>query len=251
MAMTRFKLFFKPFWLAVQFLTRLPTPHYATVSAQEMGKAIAWFPLVGAIIGAGLVAVAQFNAVLPAHIVAGLVLAFWVWVTGALHLDGLADTADGWLGGTGNPQRALEIMKDSRIGTGGGVALGLMLLLKWSVLVVVIEHQAWWFLALAPVIGRIASIALMPVTAYVSANGIAEQMFNHLNRGWVGLWVLGLLLGLLWLHPGLAIGLILAWLWIRKTMQTITGGMTGDTAGATTELMELFWLMGVIGVLLN
>lgn len=241
---------FKVFFLAIQFLSRFPTPQYVSITAEEMGRSISWFPVVGALIGVLLVSVAQLHLWLPPEVVAGLVLAVWIWSTGALHLDGLADTADGWLAG-GDHQRALEIMKDSRIGTGGGVALVGLLLLKWSLLVVMIEYQAWWFLLAAPVVGRIASIGLMPVTRYVSLNGIAEQMFLHLNKRIIWLWVSAVMVGLLFVSPGLFAGGLLAWFWMRWLMIRITGGMTGDTAGAMTEVMELAFLLGAAVILIN
>ena len=241
---------FKVFFLAIQFLSRFPTPQYASITAEEMGRSISWFPVVGALIGVLLVSVAQLQIWLPPEVVAGLVLAVWIWSTGALHLDGLADTADGWLSG-GDHQRALEIMKDSRIGTGGGVALVGLLLLKWSMLVVVIEHQAWWFLLAVPVVGRIASIGLMPVTQYISLNGIAEQMFLHLNKRFIWFWISVLMVGLLFVSPGLLIGVLLAWFWMRWLMIRITGGMTGDTAGAMTEVVELAFLLGTVVILIN
>ncbi len=242
---------FKPFWLAVQFLSRFPSIQYDSVSAQEMGRAINWFPVVGAFIGLLLVLVAQLHLWLPSQIVAGLVLAFWVWSTGGLHLDGLADTADGWLSSSGNQQKALEVMKDSLIGTGGGTALVLMLILKWATLTIIIDYQVWMFLFLAPVIGRIASINLMPVTQYVSLNGIAQDMFLHLNRYVVWAWMLFLSIGMLWLTPFLFLGLMIVWFWGRWIMIKITGGMTGDTAGAMIEVMELAWLIGVVVILIN
>jgi len=242
---------FKPFWLAVQFLSRFPSIQYDSVSAQDMGRAMNWFPVVGGVIGLLLVAVAQLYLWLPSQIVAGIVLAFWVWSTGGLHLDGLADTADGWLSSSGDPQKALAVMKDSLIGTGGGVALVLMLILKWTVLVVIIDYQAWLFLFLAPIVGRIASINLMPVTEYVSLNGIAQDMFLHLNRYVLWGWMLLLSIVVIWINPYLFLGLTLVWFWVRWVMISITGGMTGDTAGAMIEVMELDWLMGLVIVLIN
>jgi len=242
---------FKPMWLAIQFLSRFPSIQYDVVTAQDMGRAINWFPIVGALIGLLLVLVAQLYQWLPAEVVAGLVLACWIWSTGGLHLDGLADTADGWLSAVGDQKKALEVMRDSLIGTGGGVALVMLLILKWSVLVVIIEQQAWLCLLLAPIVARVASINLMPVTEYVSLNGIAEDMFDHLNRYVVWFWALLLSAAVVWINPVLLIGLVIVWFWIRWVMIRITGGMTGDTAGAMIEVMELAWLMGAIVLLIN
>ena len=238
----------KPFFLALQFMSRLPTPQYAAISAKEMGQAVSFFPVVGAVIGLILMlsgwGLSQLP--LPTEITAALVLAIWAWVTGGLHLDGLADTADGWLGGVGDHQRALTIMKDSRIGTGGGVALVIFLLLKWLAIKALLLHQAWLWLLFAPIIGRIAAIALMPTTRYVSQAGLAEEMSQHLNRWHIALWTLLALSFLLYLDWKLAAGLGILWIWGRWLMIRITGGMTGDTAGMMTELMELGFMLGLI-----
>ena len=236
----------KSFWLALQFMTRLPTPQFDSISAQEMGRSIQFFPIVGLIVGSVLVASAQLHFILPNEIVAGLVLAVWAWITGALHLDGLADTADGWLGGVGNQQRALEIMKDSRIGTGGGVALGVVLLLKWLALTYLIEAQLWLWLLFIPLIARVAAIGLMPFTPYVSLQGLAEEMVLNLNRWVVFVWLVLVLVVLTWLAWPVVVGLIGVWFWMRWLMVRITGGMTGDTAGAMTEVMELAIMIGLI-----
>lgn len=239
----------KAFWLALQFMSRLPTPQFEKITAKEMGQSINYFPVVGFIIGLSLVATAQLHTILPNEIVAGLVLAMWAWITGGLHLDGLADTADGWLGGVGNQQRALEIMKDSRIGTGGGVALGLILLLKWLALTYLIEAQLWLWLLFVPVIGRIASIGLMPLTQYVSLQGLAEEMVLNLNRWLIYFWLISAILIITWFAWPLVVWLMAVWLWMRWLMIRITGGMTGDTAGAMTEVMELAVMLGLIGFL--
>lgn len=237
----------KAFWIALQFMSRLPTPQYAILTAKEMGQSIHYFPLVGLIIGAALVSMAQLTLWLPSELVAGLVLAMWAWITGGLHLDGVADMADGWLGGVGNHDRALEIMKDSRIGTGGGVALVVVLLLKWLTLSYLIEAELWFWLLFVPLIARVASIGLMPFTTYVSIEGLAEEMVLNLNRKVVIAWLLLTATVLGWFAWPLVLWAFGVWLWMRWLMIRVTGGMTGDTAGAMTEVMELAIMLGLIG----
>lgn len=233
---------FKPFWLAVQFFTRWPTPQYAQVDAQDMGRALAYLPLVGLLIGVSLWALSLLQAWLPLEVVALLILLLWVWNTGALHIDGAADFADGWLGGYGDKQRALSIMKDSRIGTGGGVAIGLILLLKWVLLTeLLLVEQAWW-LVLIPLIARIGSLVLMITTVYASENGMAESMFRFLNPKIVWFWLAVITLLILWLQPGLVFVLV-AWLWVRWLLIRTLGGMNGDGAGLMTEVLEISGLM--------
>lgn len=241
----------KTFWLCLQFFTRLPTPQYDQVSAKEMGVALAWFPVVGALIGGILVGVAKSLSFLPDFLDAILVLIIWVWITGALHLDGLADTADGWLGGVGDPQKALTIMQDSRIGTGGGVAIGLALILKWSLLIEIIHLQAWLFLFVTPILARIASLIYIKTTKYVSKAGIGEKMFAYLSLKWVIVWGSVAVLIALWLSPWL-FGIVFFAIWVRWISKRITHGMTGDTAGLMTEVIEMsILLMAVISLSLN
>ena len=235
----------KPCLLAVQFLTRLPTPQYAAVDAREMGRAIGCFPLVGTLIGGVLYVAAQaLTGAVAMPVASALLVALWAMITGALHLDGLADMADGWLGGHGDHARALRIMKDSRLGTGGAVALVVALLLKWLLVWQTLENAQLWLLVLAPTAGRIAAIALMPVTRYVSEQGLGEAMHHHLSRPVVTLWVVWLLTGVGLGFGWQATGMLMAvWLWLRWLMIRITGGMTGDTAGAMTEVMEVAVLL--------
>ena len=239
----------RPCLLAVQFLTRLPTPQFSDVDARAMGRAIGCFPLVGALIGLLLwLAHLMLVGVVSPAVEAGLLLALWAMITGGLHLDGLADMADGWLGGHGDRARALEIMKDSRLGTGGAVALVVVLLLKWLALWQVLAVGELWLLVVAPVGARVAAIALMPLTRYVSEQGLGEAMHRYLSPAVVALWSAWLVTGI-GLGFGLGTLLVVAavWLWMRWLMVHITGGMTGDTAGAMTEVMEVTLLLALHG----
>ncbi|UQB41570.1 adenosylcobinamide-GDP ribazoletransferase [Thiomicrospira microaerophila] len=237
----------KSFWLALQFFTRWPTPQFAQVTEQDMGRALAWLPIIGLMIGAGLWLLSLVQFALPTSVVALLILAFWVWQTGALHIDGVADFADGWLAGCGNQQRALEVMKDSRIGTGGGVAIALLLLAKWVLLVELLTLDLAVWLVLIPLVARVASLVLMVTTSYASQHGMAESMFRCLNRKWVVFWGLLVVLLLLVLQPGLFV-LGLVWWWIRFVIVRTLGGMNGDTAGMMTELIELAMMLGLIAL---
>lgn len=237
----------KPFWLALQFFTRWPTPQFAEVSEQDMGRALAWLPVIGVLIGGLLWAVSLLNGWLPSTLVALLILVLWVWQTGALHIDGAADFADGWLAGCGNRERALEVMKDSRIGTGGGVAIGLLLLAKWVLLVELLNADLALWLLVIPLLARVSSLVLMVTTDYASQNGMAESMFRCLNRPIVWIWLALSVAFVLVLQPGLVV-LIAGWFWIRWIIVRTLGGMNGDSAGMMTELMELFAMFGLISL---
>src|SRR3972149_12177437 len=105
------------FWTALGFLTILPTPKSVSIKQGEFGNSATWFPFVGLLIGT-LVALAYFgfHFVLPSLLSSALCVALWVWLTGGLHLDGLADCCDGLLNAS-TPERRLEIMKDPHVGT--------------------------------------------------------------------------------------------------------------------------------------
>src|SRR5690606_27863781 len=115
--------------LAVQFLTRLPTPQVADFRPDDLTRSARWFPLVGLPVGALVLLPVWLLQDRP--LLAGVIgLLAWVWVTGALHLDGLGDVADALGASHRNPQRFLEVLKDPHLGVFGTVAIGMQMLLK-------------------------------------------------------------------------------------------------------------------------
>ena len=112
------------FLIALQFLTRIPVTVEVNWSGENMGKSVLFYPLIGLLIGLFLALL--FAVIEQQHslLVAAIVLMGWVMITGGLHLDGLADSADAWAGGLGDKQRTLDIMKDSRSGALAIVVLG-------------------------------------------------------------------------------------------------------------------------------
>jgi adenosylcobinamide-GDP ribazoletransferase len=175
---------------------------------------------------------------------AALALIAWVWLTGGLHLDGLADSADAWVGGLGDRDRTLEILRDPRIGAMGALTLGLILIGKWSALLSLIAADDLLPVLWVPVLARAQVLLLMLTTPYARPGGMAEQAVACLPRGLA--WVLvGLALSLValadrlaggWGLPLLVAGITLI-LW-RRAMVRRLGGFTGDTAGALVELTE-------------
>ncbi|WP_178860740.1 adenosylcobinamide-GDP ribazoletransferase [Thiomicrorhabdus cannonii] len=240
----------KSFWLAWQFLTRLPAPSYAEVSAKESGASLAYYPLVGLVIGLMLWGLAQLALWLPANLVAGLVLAFWVWVSGGLHLDGLADSSDAWLGAHGDKTRALNIMHDSRIGSGGAIAIALLLLLKWIALTELLSADLSWVLLLVPFWGRLSAQALLLTTPYVSG-GIARDMILHLPKKRMWVWVLLGVAGILWTTQFWGLSLLLSWWVVRVWAFKLLGGLNGDLLGASIEITELVVMIAFVGFYFN
>lgn len=129
-----------PFWIALQFLSSLPVRLSGMPTPQEMGRSLLFYPVVGLLFGLLLWLASQLLDGVAAPLHAALLLALWVLLSGALHLDGLADSADAWLGGFGDRERTLQIMKDPRSGPIAVVTLVLVLLLKFCALWVLVER---------------------------------------------------------------------------------------------------------------
>lgn len=232
--------------LAVGFLTRLPVPAVRGVDAAMQARSLAWYPLVGTLIGTLLCAAAWLLArfAAPPLLAAALLLALWVALTGALHLDGLADSADAWLGGHGATpaqarERTLTIMQDPRSGPAAVVALVLVLLLKFAALAA-LPPTAWLPLLLAPALARGAVVLAFASTPYVRRGGIGSGLagmprmpslvvVSLLASACIALGAAG------WTALAAAAILFLTW---RRACMLRLGGMTGDTCGALVELTE-------------
>ncbi|WP_318654593.1 adenosylcobinamide-GDP ribazoletransferase [Pseudomonas sp. MWU13-2100] len=238
-----------PFRIALQFLSSLPIRLPGMPEPREMGRSLLCYPLVGLLFGGVLCALDWVLAGAPLLLHGALLLTAWVLLSGGLHLDGLADSADAWLGGFGDRERTLLIMKDPRSGPIAVVTLVLVLLLKFCALLALLEQRQTVALLLAPLIGRSALLGLFLTTPYVRAGGLGQALADHLPRraGWYVLLASALSCGLLAGFKGLwAVGLaVLGFCWLRQLMMRRLGGTTGDTAGALLELLEMAVLVGV------
>jgi adenosylcobinamide-GDP ribazoletransferase len=260
-----FKQHYHALILAFQFLTRIPVYRVFTIAntaptEQVAGKALLYYPLVGIVMGIYLLVlpwlVQYYGLGMSAGLQAGLVLVLWVWLTGALHLDGLADSADAWLGGFGDKQRTLDLMKDPTCGPAAVVVLVLVLLVKWLALTEVLGLLAgasdgviYMALLCVPVMARCQAMVLVVHTPYVRGQGLGTQLKNQAQSLWV--WLQLLVLGLLTTYVlGLVFVALLAalvvgyWLMRRLMLQRIDG-WTGDTAGASIEVTELILLLAL------
>ncbi|WP_372764015.1 adenosylcobinamide-GDP ribazoletransferase [Litorivivens sp.] len=237
----------RPAWIALQFLTRLPLQLKTTPDPEQKAQSLLWYPLVGAFIGAALMGLAILMQNWPPPVAAALLLLFWVVATGGLHLDGLADSADAWAGGLGNPERSLSIMQDPAAGPIGVVSLVLVLLLKFAALQAALSNHDIALLWLAPVFGRAAILGLFLSTPYVRRRGLGADMAQHGSS-----LKLMLVLGLT-LTVGLIVGQLIAgmtallglliFLWIRAQSIRRLGGFTGDVAGSVIEVVEAVVLL--------
>lgn len=234
-----------PFWIALQFLSSLPVSLPGMPEPRELGRSLLFYPLVGLLFGLLLWLASLLLQGTPAPLHAALLLTLWVLLSGALHLDGLADSADAWLGGFGDRERTLQIMKDPRSGPIAVVTLVLVLLLKFCALWVLVEQGIGAQLLLAPLIGRAAMLGLFLCTPYVRPGGLGQALAEHLPRRIAGWVLLGSALFCLVLGGWVAVLAQAMFAWLRHLICRRLGGTTGDTAGAMLELLELVVVLGL------
>ena len=236
------------FWLAMGFLTRIPVPVTVDYSQRLMNQCSVYFPLVGLLLGglyAGLYTL--LAGFWSPQVCVLLVLGFHLWITGAFHEDGMADCADG-LGGGYTVARRLEIMKDSRIGTYGAVALGVTLALKVALLTD--TQPVWLALLLAPAISRLTPLCLMRALVYVSdpdtskSKPVAEGFSGQrLGVAVAGVAALALVAGVALEALMAVVSVVLVWgAMLRRSL----GGYTGDALGASVILSELVFLLMLV-----
>lgn len=239
------------FFIAVQFLTRIPVPRDLATTEREIGQASAFFPLVGVIVGgtAALLHTALLK-VLPPSTCVLLVLIYTALVTNAFHEDGLADAFDGFGGGwTG--ERVLEIMRDSRIGTFGALALVFLVLAKYNFVSALEPARVWRWLIVAHTAARWTALPLCLWLTYARSEGQGKPVAQHV--GWLQMVIATLTLSavLILLTPGAAVAAVL----VTVSLFVGTGfyyrwrihGITGDCLGATNQLAEVaIYLTAVI-----
>jgi adenosylcobinamide-GDP ribazoletransferase len=243
--------------LALQFLTRVPVPAWVGYRDEWLHQCARHFPLVGLFIGAvAALALLGASALWPWPLAVLLSMAATLVLTGAFHEDGLADTFDA-LGGAVSRDKALAIMKDSRLGTYGTVALVMVLALKAASLFA-LGAQAVAALLLAHSVSRVLPVALIHGLPYAGDADAAKAkpLSTRVSLGGVGVAALsgvalaGGLIGARWLGVGaviaslVAVGLVALLMarWLRRRL----GGFTGDTLGATQQLGELAIYLALI-----
>ncbi len=240
------------FWLAIGFLTRIPMWVRIDYTPTLMNQSSVYFPVVGLLLG-GLYA-GLFTLIEPLWnpwVSVILVVGFHLWITGAFHEDGLADSVDA-LGGGYTVEARLRIMKDSRIGTYGTVALVMALLLKITLLAS--SGQILLLLLLTPCFSRLTPLFLMHFLSYVSdsdkskSKPVAETFSRQRLLAATGFAVVIGLLFSPWLPMLLplsaaAIALV-GFLWSRQLKRDL-GGYTGDALGASVVLSELALLLAL------
>jgi len=232
----------RPFVLALVFLTRIPVPVWFRPQPEEWGRSVFFFPWVGLVIGLMMASLYALFPYADPGVLAALLLTIWVLTTGGLHLDGLADAADAWAGGAGDRDRILAIMKDPRSGPMAVVVTVLVLLAKFATLQVVVEYGAWKVLLWVPVLGRAAILLMLITTPYVRPYGIGMDHAGYLPRipciGILLVIAVVTVLELRWDGTALLSALGIGFILLRQELLKRLGGTTGDTLGASCELIE-------------
>jgi adenosylcobinamide-GDP ribazoletransferase len=239
----------KPLIVAIAFLTRLPVPGPPPADASEVGRAAPLFPVAGALLGAIAAASAHVLSLrLPSLLCASLVVALLAALTGALHLDGLADMADGFGGGRTRGD-VLRIMRDHAIGTYGASALALDLITKVTAISALLAAGvAVRWLVLAAALARWTPVALACFLPYARPEGgLGATVTKHRSVG--GLVVATamaavLAIGALGARGAIAFAAVLAFAAVHgAACRRRIGGLTGDTLGAGIEMAEALVLV--------
>ncbi len=229
------------FILAIQFLTRLPTPQLHDFKPEYLAQSARWFPLVGLIIGGLLLMVGWPAAQIDPWLSAWLMLMLWVLVTGGLHLDGLADLSDALGASHRDPARFWAVMKDPHLGSFGVLSLIMQLSGKLIMLMLLAKSGQWWGIVLAPIWARWGIYIwqqLPDIRQADPSSSLSEPFTWYRPRFALWVWLIALVAGSLWLSPICILALIpigLYRIWLKKQL----GGVSGDCLGTGVEITEL------------
>ena len=240
------------YFIAIQFLTIVPLPFSVKCDERDLGRAMALFPLAGLTLGGVLVGIDYLlSAFLPRQVGDLLLVVALAIITGALHLDGLADVCDG-LAARGGKERFLAVMKDSRTGAAGAVALILALLLKYEALLNIPADMKRPALFCFPMLARFAQVQMAVGASGARNDGLGSSFIQ--GAGWRQLLIAvvttiafaPILLGTrgLWLFIAAYLFTWLLKAWFHKKI----GGITGDIIGFASELNEILCLLVIIAL---
>ena len=236
---------------AFRFLTIVPLGKSA-LKNEEVAGAAAWFPLVGYALGLIYLGTAKLlGGRTSSEIIAFLILALMVVISGGLHLDGLSDWADSF-GGRDREAR-LRIMKDSRAGSFGIVAIAMALIGKMVALSALVAAKNLWPLLLAPALARLSLSLIIAFTPYARSEGGTGQIFGAHKKWWHAAAALVIALApiflmrapVLWLA---ALAALLVTALFRLMGMRLLGGFTGDLLGACAEVSEMAVLLLCAGL---
>jgi adenosylcobinamide-GDP ribazoletransferase len=247
------------FLIALQFLTILPVRISAkggfasgektTIKREDFGASLLYFPIIGLLIGILLAISAFVFSFLPGLVRGAFILIISSIITGGIHLDGFADTCDGFYGNRPK-EKILEIMRDSRIGVMGAIGVFSILLLKFAIIASLSDAVLWKALIEMAVFARWSQALACSTSCYARSEGKAEYFIGHTRKKDIfigGIFTLGLFLWLMQMK-GLFLfflSMLPVFLFLRYIRKKI-GGMTGDTIGAVSEIAEVSTLFFIL-----
>lgn len=230
----------KEFLLMLSFFTRLPVPT-VEFTEERYRRGLVWVPFIGLIMGLLLYAVSFLHLVLDPAMVALALIAVWLILSGALHLDGLADSFDGLFSGR-DRERILSIMHDSHIGTFG--VIGLIFYFCFSL--IILQRIPFEALIVSPIIGKSAPVLSAYLSHYARAEGMGKIFTDNCGKKEL---TVALILPVLisaalnpWFLPCVVLALLIVVPLTRWTDKAI-GGITGDTMGMVCELSQMAFLL--------
>lgn len=237
--------------IAVLFMSRIPLP-LKDIKKEEMPASIAYLPLVGLLLGSLVgAAVYGFSYLWGEKLAIAMGIAFYAWLTRGIHEDGLADTFDG-LGGGQNREKALEIMRDSRIGSFGSISLILLFLLRFISLEALKFSNVIFVILLGAALSRLMAIMSTCILKPARAEGMGYLMGEKAR--WVQFIINAVLLAVgayyLFRLPGIYLLLFpfLAVLLLNVFFHRRLGGYTGDILGAVIAISELLCWISAVGL---
>lgn len=252
----------KRFLIALQFLTVIPVKQYAgdgsasgeksEINGKDFGASLLYFPVVGLLIGLLLSLSALLFSPLPSLVRGAMILMVSIFITGGIHLDGFADTCDGFYGDKPR-EKILEIMRDSHIGAMGVIGVVSILLLKFSLIASFPETLLWKTLILMPVFSRWSQSLACHAARYARREGKAKYFIEYARNRDVfigGIFTMSIFLLLMPFKGAILffLSLVPVFLFLRRIKKKL-GGQTGDTIGAVNEAAEVCVL--IFSLILN
>lgn len=236
----------KQFLIALQFLTILPIKIKSEMKKRDFGKSLLYFPIVGILIGLLLSITAFLFGFLPDLVTGVLILIVSILITGGIHLDGFADTCDGFYGSRSKDE-ILKIMRDSRVGVMGAVGVVSILLLKFSLIVSMPQYMLWKSLIAMAIFARWTQVLACYTSNYARKEGRAKYFIEYASKkefltgAFFTIVLFILLIGL----KGIIVFIIalLPMFLLTNYIKKRIDGMTGDTIGAMNEIAETVVLL--------